>query len=238
VIVRGNTAGAIGGGYFRVSNSDDGTMAIDRSTRSPGWRQTSSGTRNAGGLYLQGLALTVTNTTISRNIAGYGGGIWINECQLTMTNTTIAENEASVTNGGGVWLGNTVTGTMKNVTIANNHSTKPGNVAGGIFGSGLTLVNTLIANNTAQYNPTCDQQRTDGSGNLQFPNSSLCTTSPLTMDPMLGALQDNGGDNETMLPAIASPARGIATNCPPLDQLGKARPEPCTAGAVEAILGP
>jgi hypothetical protein len=40
------------------------------------------------------------------------------------------------------------------------------------------------------------------------------------------------------VPAITSPARGIATNCPPTDQLGNARPEPCTAGAVEAVLGP
>jgi len=52
---------------------------------------------------------------------------------------------------------------------------------------------------------------------------------------MLGALADHGSDSENMIPAAASPARGIATGCPPTDQLGHARPEPCAAGAVEAL---
>jgi hypothetical protein len=34
-----------------------------------------------------------------------------------------------------------------------------------------------------------------------------------------------------MMPGAA--ARGVATGCPPTDQLGKPRAEPCTAGAVE-----
>ena len=47
-------------------------------------------------------------------------------------------------------------------------------------------------------------------------------------------LADNGGDTETLVPAAGSPAKGIATGCPPTDQRGNPRPEPCTAGAVEA----
>jgi hypothetical protein len=50
---------------------------------------------------------------------------------------------------------------------------------------------------------------------------------------MLGALADNGGDSHTLLPAAGSPARGIGTSCPPTDQRGEPRAEPCTAGAVE-----
>lgn len=150
-----------------------------------------------------------------------------------MTNVTIAENVAFGSNGGGVWLGNDPTGTMTNVTIANNRSTADGQVAGGIFGSGLTLVNTIVANNTAMYTPTCDEARADGSGNVQWPDGSLCTASPLVADPMLGVLAANGGDTETMLPAAASPAIGIGTGCPPTDQRGEPRGDPCTAGAVE-----
>jgi hypothetical protein len=37
-----------------------------------------------------------------------------------------------------------------------------------------------------------------------------------------------------MVPAENSPAAGIASGCPETDQLGNPRPEPCTAGAVEA----
>jgi hypothetical protein len=233
VVVKDSMAGAIGGGFFRVSNTHTGSFAMSKSTFDNN-RVTPTASGNAGGLYLEGLALTIDASTISRNQAFYNGGIWINQCSVQMTNTTIAENTAFGSNGGGVWLGNGPTGMMKNVTIANNHSTAMGQVAGGIFGDGLTLVNTVVANNTAQYTPTCDKKRTDGSGNLQWPNSALCTTSPTLADPLLGTLADNGGPTETMLPDASSPAKGIATGCPPTDQTGKARSEPCTAGAVEA----
>ncbi|HEY5922143.1 MAG TPA: right-handed parallel beta-helix repeat-containing protein [Kofleriaceae bacterium] len=232
VTIRGSMAGAIGGAVFRVSNDNTGSFAMDRSVVDDN-RVTATTSGNAGGLYLQGLALTITASTISRNRAFYNGGIWINACAVQMTNVTIADNEAFGSNGGGVWLGNSPTGMMKNCTIANNRSTANGQVAGGIFGGGLTLVNTIVANNTAMYTPTCDVARAGGSGNLQWPTGSLCTTMPLIADPMLGALADNGGDAETLLPADGSPARGLATGCPPTDQRGNPRPEPCTAGAVE-----
>ncbi len=233
VTMRDNSAGAIGGAVFRVSNDHTGSFAMDRSTVDAN-RVTASGEGNAGGLYLEGLALSITASTISRNQAFYNGGIWINTCTVDMTNVTIAENTATGSNGGGMWLGHTPTGTLKNCTIANNHSTAMGQVAGGIFGDGLTLVNTIVANNTAMYTPTCDAKRTDGSGNLQWPDSALCTTSPTIADPMLGELADAGGDVDVLVPAAGSPAKGIATGCPPTDALGKPRPEPCTAGAVEA----
>jgi hypothetical protein len=56
---------------------------------------------------------------------------------------------------------------------------------------------------------------------------------PLVADPMLGALGAHGGDSETLVPAATSPARGIAHGCPPTDQRGHPRGEPCTAGAAE-----
>ncbi len=232
VTIRGSTAGAIGGAVFRVSNDHTGSFAMDRSTIDDN-KVTSTTDGNAGGLYLEGLALTVTASTISRNQAFYNGGIWINACAVTMTNTTIAENVATGSNGGGIWLGNNPTGTIKNCTIANNRATASGQVAGAIFGDGLTLANTLIANNTAMYRPTCDVTHTSGGGNLQWPSGSSCTDGALIADPQLGALAATGDDPETLAPAADSPARGVATGCPPTDQLGKPRGEPCTAGAIE-----
>ncbi|MEO8844758.1 MAG: choice-of-anchor Q domain-containing protein [Kofleriaceae bacterium] len=233
VTIQNNTAGAIGGGFFRVSNDHTGSFAMDRSTVD-GNKVTPSDSGNSGGLYLEGLALTITASTISRNQAFYNGGIWINTDTVTMANVTIAENTAFGSNGGGMWLGHTPTGTMTNCTIANNHSTASGQVAGAIFGDGLTLVNTLIAGNTAMYTPGCDAARPDGSGNLQFPGGALCTATPLVADPMLGMLGDNGGDTQTLAPAAGSPAKGLgATGCPATDQLGMPRALPCTAGAVE-----
>jgi hypothetical protein len=232
VTIADNTAGAIGGGVFRVSNDDSGTFTMARSTVDRN-RVTPTDEGNAGGLYLQGLDLAISDSTISRNEAFYNGGIWINESHAELVNVTIAENVATGSNGGGVWLGNDPTGTLRNCTIANNHSTAEGQIAGAIFGGGLALVNTIVAGNTAMYTPGCDTERPDGSGNVQWPDGALCTADPLIADPQLGALADHGGDTEVMVPAAGSPAAGIGTDCPPFDQLGNPRPDPCSAGAVE-----
>jgi hypothetical protein len=232
VTIANNSAGAIGGGVFRVSNDHTGSFAIDRSTVD-GNQVTASGSGNAGGLYLEGLALSLSASTISRNQAFYNGGIWINACAVQATNLTIAENVATGSNGGGVWLGNAPTGMFLNVTIANNHAPGDSVVAGAIFGDGVSLVNTLIANNTAMYRPSCDVSHGASAGDLQWPDGSLCTDAPLVADPMLGTLGDNGGDSQTMLPAAGSPARGIGASCPPTDQRGNPRGATCTAGAVE-----
>ena len=50
---------------------------------------------------------------------------------------------------------------------------------------------------------------------------------------MLGPLGNNGSTTETLVPASSSPARGLGTNCPAVDQLGRPRGATCTAGAVE-----
>ena len=70
---------------------------------------------------------------------------------------------------------------------------------------------------------------------LNVLRSGWLTTGPLVADPLLGALSDNGGPTATMAPAASSPAVGLGTGCPPTDQRGQPRGEPCTAGAVEAL---
>ncbi len=232
VTFRSNEAGAIGGAFFRVSNDDSGVFAMDRTTVDAN-RVTPSTSGNAGGLYLQGLALGITNSTISRNEAFYAGGIWIHTSIVEMTNVTIAENTAFGSNGGGMWLSNEPTGTLRNCTIANNHSTATDQIAGAIFGGGLTLRNTVVSGNTAMWTPGCNETHGVGATNLEWPDGALCTSDPLVADPLLGALGDHGGETETLVPGGASPARGIGTDCPGTDQRGEPRSEPCTAGAVE-----
>jgi parallel beta-helix repeat protein len=232
VVISDNSAGAIAGGVFRVSNSDDGTFTMERSVVS-GNRVTPEDDGNAGGLYLQGLALTISASTISNNEAYYGGGIWISEREANLTNVTIAENTAFGSNGGGMWLANEPTGTIQNCTIANNRSTAEGMIAGAIFGGGLVLENTIVSGNTAMYTPGCNETHESEGGNLQFPGGALCTQSPTIEDPELGALGDNGGPTQTLVPSSSSPAIGLGTDCPPLDQRGEPRAEPCTLGAVE-----
>ena len=237
VSITGNTAGAIGGGVFRVSNDDTGSFAMDRTTVDSNVVTDAVG-GNAGGLYLQGLALSVTDSAITRNAATYNGGIWIHTSTLEMTNTTIAENVATGSNGGGLWLSPPVTGTILNCTIAGNGAPADGMGGGAEFGAGdvtgLALKNTIVANNTsATWAPGCSAPLDDGGGDLEWPEGQACSASPLVADPLLGALGDNGGPTETMLPDAASPAKGLGTGCPAADQRGEPRADPCTAGAVE-----
>ncbi len=232
VHIAGNQAGAIGGGVFRVSNDGSGTFTMN-ATAVDANRVTAAGSGNAGGLYLQGLQLAVTNSAITRNQAFYNGGIWIHTSAVQMTNVTVAENTASGSNGGGIWLSGDPSGLVLNCTIADNRSTGTDTVAGAIFGSGLTLQNTVVAGNTAPWVPGCDKVHADLAGNLQWPAGALCTQSPLVADPQLGTLGDHGGPTETLLPSPTGPAAGRGNACPPIDQRGQPRRQPCTAGAVE-----
>lgn len=232
VNISNNEAGAIGGAFFRVSNDDSGSMSVDKATFDNN-TVTPTDEGNAGGLYLQGLQLSIENSTISRNSAFYNGGLWIHTCHANLTNTTIAENTATGSNGGGLWLSGPPTGTILNCTIANNASVATDQIAGAIFGSGLALQNSLISGNTAMWTPGCNETHTDNGGNMQWPDGALCTDSLLVSDPLLDALQINGGTTETMAPAAQSPARQSGTDCPTTDQLDNPRVEPCTAGAVE-----
>ena len=240
VTLRNNGAGAIGGGMFRVSNYDNGTMTMDLSTVDAN-QVTAAGDGNAGGMYLQGLDLTITRSTVSRNSAFYDGGLWISEGTLDLADSTIAGNTATGSNGGGLWLSYDPPGRILNVTIAGNHA--PGGSGGAIFRAGSggggppVLQNTILAANDARWNDHCEAggRLGDGGGNLESSAAgSRCAAGATASDPLLSALGDNGGPTETMLPAAISPARRLATaGCPTVDQRNQPRGTPCTAGAVE-----
>ncbi len=86
--------------------------------------------------------LTITNSTISGNTAGWGGGI-DNSGTLTITNSTISGNTADW-RGGGIENGGTLT--ITNSTISGNTTDSYG---GGIFSEGtLTVTNSTISGNT------------------------------------------------------------------------------------------
>ncbi len=74
VTIANNTAGAVGGGFFRVSNDNSGTFTMDQTTVDAN-QVTAAGEGDAGGLYLQGLDMNLEASTISRNRAWYNGGI-------------------------------------------------------------------------------------------------------------------------------------------------------------------
>ena len=243
-----NRANAAGGGLFRVSNDNSGRFRMERSVVENNRIPDGNDPSQAGGLYLQGLAVTIADSTVAANEAAFAGGIFYGpRCSGEVRNTTIAENVALSSLGGGVVFSDNVSGLFLNVTIARNRA--PGEVAfaGGTVGFGVTFRNVLIADNEAGngFNPiSCLDRLDEGGGNVQWPvirsggdsddPGSRCTEDVLVADPMLGPLSDLGGPTRTMLPGDGSPAIGIGNNCPATDQRGQPRPtSDCTAGAVE-----
>jgi hypothetical protein len=239
--VSANSGNAYGGGIFRVSNDGTGSMSIDRCTfdgnaipdRSPSM---------AGGLYLQGMVITMTGTTISNNECTSAAGMFVGPTtpSVNLVNVTIAGNTALSGLAGGIAFDSGVSGTVTNCTFASNRA--PGEVAFAAAttgGESVTFKNTIFSGHEAgnEWNPlTCRVQHLEGGGNIQWPDDeyTLCTESILVADPLLGLLQDNGGPTLTLMPVSGSPAVGRGHDCPPTDQRGEPRAEPCTSGAVEA----
>lgn len=244
----GNRGNAFGGGLFRVSNDGTGMAFIDRSliedNRIPDQQPS-----KAGGLYLQGLAIDLRDTTIAGNQARSDGGLFAGPgSTLAMINTTVAGNTALSSLAGGMSIAGGVAGEIRNCTFAGNRA--PGEVAfaaATVGGEAVILANTIFAGHEAGngFNPiTCRDRFVDGGGNLQFPvdragggsddPDALCAAGITVADARLGELADNGGPTPTLMPAAASPAAGLGTGCPVTDQRGQARDQgACTAGAVE-----
>lgn len=239
-----NDANAAGGGVMRVSNNGVGPMTIDRSTIS-GNQIPDNASSQAGGLYLQGLQLTIVDSTISGNVASSTGGafIWENPGTqtLSMTNVTVAGNHARTGLGAGLSINNNITGTLHHVTIARNSNEGATSFASAINGgAGLTLTNSLVADNEKVFiyeNTSCNVTHS-GAGNIQWPDVNANGSAELPcatvsfVDPVIGALEDNGGPTPTILPSSPLVIRSVA-GCPATDQRGLSRSEPCTPGATE-----
>jgi len=247
---RANQAGAFGGALFRTSYHEEPTD-IDRATFDANL-VADEPTSGAGAAYLQGTRATITNTTVSRNRAANSPGLRFHDhgaaqARADLTNVTIVENAVydradPNTNGLAGGLSTTdVDGTITNCTIARNRA----GFAAGILGlSGLTIVNTVIANDAANayVNGNCHDfagGKAAGARVLQQADAGQvqdggCLAGGVTRgDPRLGPLGLHGGATETAVPGAGSPALGAGAACPATDQRGAARPAACTLGAVE-----
>ena len=253
--VNGNSGGGIyaGGNVFLTDTTVSGNSA------------SSSGS----GAGITGATVALTDSTVSGNSAAFGGGI--NASTVTLTRSTVSGNSAG-TAGGGIYAGlsvtldnSTLSGNSSDwggavyqgggTTLHSTNSTITGNSAttegGGIWTAGAaTLRNTIIAGNTAPTGDNC--QHPSGSGTFtsqgyNISNDASCnliaTGDQPSTNPMIGALDANGGPTKTHVLLAGSPAidAGDDGNCPATDQRGIARPQDgnddgaaaCDIGAVE-----
>ena len=242
----GNSGEAFGGGVFKVINNLNGSTVIKQSTIAD---NTSTGDKLAGGLYLQGTAVSLESSTISGNRASGAGGLYIGPgSSVAMLNVTIANNTAVSSLGGGLYLDG-VSGAIRHTTFSGNAASGASAFGGAVSGasSNISLQNSVFAGNSAGngFNPiTCVGQFANGGGNTQFPvlrsgggsdsPNALCASSIAITDPQLLELADNAGPTKTALPASSSPLlKAISSNCAVKDQRGAVRGTPCTAGATE-----
>lgn len=198
-----------------------------------------------------GSELRIGSSTVSANVATVNGGGLFSNGVVAITNSTFANNEAL--RGAGLYVSSNAVSTavVAFSTIAGNTAGEDG---GGIDYSGeLTLRGTLIADNDIGTGVGPDLYWR-GSGdfislgyNLIGNGASSGAFGPDNLvgeDPVLGPLQDNGGDTPTMALLAGSPAidRVPPSDCldvssTPLeqDQRGESRPSAsnCDIGAFE-----
>ena len=223
--------------------SNEGTLSVTDSTLS-------GNSSNGGGGIWNGGTTTVTDSTLSGNSSTFlGGGIW-NSGTLSVTDSTLSDNIAA-SQGGGIYNDSgTVSVTITDSTVAGNSASQ----GGGIYNDGGT-VNvgaTIVANSEGPLGGDCSGTITDEGYNIDSDGTCNFTgtgsiSDSATLDASLGALQNNGGTTDTILPTSTSPAADVIPTgttlsgvsvCPRTDQTGTAGPvspqTDCTIGAVEA----
>ena len=253
-VLRENSSGAFGGAIFRTSYESEPTT-IDRTLieANEARDRMDDLPSGAGALYLQGSTVTITASTIAQNRARSSAGVWIlghgqAPAVADLTNVTITGNATWPRDpftdrgiGAGLTIGDNTTGTILNCTIAGNDAQFASGIA---RATPLTIRNTIISNLADnQYTPlncTGSSYATPpGSGDhdLQWPTGLKddmdCVAGITRQDPLLAPLADNGGPTPTLLPMPGSPALAAGSGCPPTDQRGQPRADPCTLGAVE-----
>ena len=209
---------------------------------------------------------TIIDSTISNNMSGTGGGGIRNSSSLILINSTIYANEAGWS-GGGIQNNLASSITLSNATISGNIAKVDGGGVYNVGGGAITMTNTTINANRAEFNGgsifnvdgtasiintivTNNDRGNDCFGVLtsnghNISSDGTCTALTATGDmvgtnPLLGLLQDNGGDTLTHALLLGSPAvdAGDDTACPATDQRGMSRTErpPCDIGAYERPL--
>lgn len=226
-----------------------GTLTLEQMVITDNRVLDSGGEAIGGGIHSENATLTINNSTISNNIvedvAGnntgcLGGGI-SSAGSLTMFNVTISGNQA-LDAGGHCYAGGlnvepaTQAGVvnilnMTFVTIANNQAIEAssgGHASGGGISSGyqpgtatVTVRNTLLSSNTPG---NCDGIFIAGTESYNLDSDDTCrfgdATDLLGVNPLLGALADNGG---------LVPTHALQQNSPAIDEI-PVNTNNCTAG--------
>jgi hypothetical protein len=244
------TGGAAPGAGDGGGILNDGDLLLSNSTL------TGNAAVQGGGIFNEGVGLTMLGDTVNNNKAVDSGGGVYNDTFVAMVNCTIAANHA--TSGGGI--ANTHLLEVANSTVAFNTVAGAGADGGGIFTFGgsdqLDLLNTIVydpnsgAATSNEVLGTVAQAQGDlfGSAPVKVAPGGDHGGNAINYNPLLGPLQNNGGPTATMALLPGSPAIGIGAatsaipamlDVPKADQRGVPRPaNSIDMGAFQAQLPP
>jgi hypothetical protein len=235
-------------------NSDRDVVLIDTVIRD------NHATSSAGGLMVNKSISDnnsrLEGVTISGNLSdGTGGGVYNTGATLTMTNSTvsgnIAQNYAGIMNNGNLGIGLISRITILNSTVADNQNTtlnasNSGGI-GNINDGFLTIQNSIVAGNDDRQCTAGGTWTTNGYNLSSGDNCDFTQTGDQeNTNPKLASLGDYGGPTPTHALLPSSPAIDAGDNsaCPASDQRGVGRPfdgdndasAVCDIGAYEARL--
>jgi hypothetical protein len=241
----GATTGNGGAGGFGAGGgvSSTGTVGAGGFGAGAGTTTTGGGGLGAGGAIFNIYGTTtVINSTLASNMAqggsnggsGYGGAVFNVDGTVNIISSTIADNAATA--GGAVY--NLSYGTP----AASSGSTAQG------APSTVNVTDSILADSLASSDLTNDENSsTAGAAVVNYNASNIVMTTntidgattngtPLTSNPQLGLLYNNGGSTPTMALMAGSPASGAgaaASNVPTTDQRGVARGNVLDLGAYQ-----
>gem|GEM_PF-3504701 len=224
-IFTNNYAGQNGGGL--AIYADEGIYVANLEIRDSVFSNNEAD-NDGGGLFFyddDGFAsLILTNSTISNNTANDdGGGLWFysDDAGFVIKNTTISNNTAT-NNGGGIFNQySDGPDNIDNSSIVQNQADYGGGLSSTLsFASDMTIRSSIVSGNTA----TTAGSDVGGDATFYFEFSVLGDDTDvgnitvtdngfnqLGVDPLIGALTDNGGPTETHALMPGSPAinRGL-----------------------------
>lgn len=238
----GSSSGSGGAGSFGGGGGSGTTVGAGGFGAGAGTSTLGGGGLGAGGaIFNMYGTTTLINTTLASNIAqgggngasGYGGAVFNLDGTLNVTSSTIAYNEA--TGGGAVY------------NLSYGSTTNSAGTAQGVP-STVTLTNSILADSFAGSDLVNDENSSTAGAavvNATTPNIVVMTSTidgattngtPLTSNPQLGLLTNNGGSTPTMALMPGSPALGAgaaASTEPTTDQRGMTRGTVLDLGAYQ-----
>ena len=251
VTLTGGIANSDGGGAILISGSG-ARLDLDASTlrgnKASGTTSSAGGAINNNGGTLNVTKSTFnSNRAGESSLPPANGGAIATTGPTTLTNVTISGNVANggMANGGGVsTAGATPPVAVVNSTIAGNGTVATLSGAGGNLdlGSNASVLNTIVTAGTGSAgSENCARPVASQGHNIDSLDQCGFHASgdkPLT-DPQIGPLQDNVGPTDTRAIGAGSPAvdAGAAQGCPVTDQRGLPRPQGngCDIGAFEFL---